>query len=128
MPFVHHVSEVLIVQLISFVSSIEARCSEDGQEAGVIDTLLPPQKEWMHLKLQAQHRIKKKKETSNYVWCRGNLLVDGSVTVPLRHRLQHAAKEASVAMRLVFCAAGHSVNDSREDLESREVYQKTAMY
>lgn len=39
-PFVHHVSEVLIVQLVGFVPSVEACGSEDGQEAWVVTTLL----------------------------------------------------------------------------------------
>lgn len=39
-PFVHHVSEVLIVQLVGFVPSVEACGSENGQEAWVVTTLL----------------------------------------------------------------------------------------
>lgn len=48
----------------------------------------------------------------------GYLLIDCTVAVPARHSLQHAAEEASVAVRLVLRTAGHSVNDSREDLQS----------
>lgn len=39
-PFVHHMPEVLIIQLICFVPAIEACGSEDGQESWVIDALL----------------------------------------------------------------------------------------
>lgn len=39
--------------------------------------------------------------------------------MPAGHRLQHAAQEASVAVRLVLRAAGDGVNDGREDLQSR---------
>lgn len=41
-PLVHHMPEVLIIQLICFVPSIKTCGSEDGQEARVIDTLLGP--------------------------------------------------------------------------------------
>lgn len=48
-----------------------------------------------------------------------NLLVDGAVAMPPGHRFQHAAEEAAVAVRLVLCAAGHRVNDGREDLQKK---------
>lgn len=47
----------------------------------------------------------------------GHLFVDRTVAVPAGHRLQHAAQEASVAVRLVLRAAGDGVNDSRENLQ-----------
>lgn len=47
-----------------------------------------------------------------------HLLVDGAVAVPARHRLQHAAEEAAVAVRLVLRAAGHRVDDGREHLST----------
>lgn len=40
MPFVHHMPEVLIIELISFVAPVEARGSEDGQESRVIAAFL----------------------------------------------------------------------------------------
>ena len=40
MPLVDHVSEVLVVQLVCLVPSVEARGPEDGQEAGVVGALL----------------------------------------------------------------------------------------
>lgn len=40
MPLVHDVSEVLIVELICFVATVEACGPEDGQEARVVDALL----------------------------------------------------------------------------------------
>ena len=46
MPLVDHVSEVLVVQLVGLVPSVEASGSEDGQEAGVVGALLDARKRW----------------------------------------------------------------------------------
>lgn len=43
MPLVDYVSEVLVVQLVGLVPAVEACRSEDGQEAGVVGTLLDAQ-------------------------------------------------------------------------------------
>lgn len=40
MPLVHHMPEVLVVELVGFVASVEAGGSEDGEEAWVVDALL----------------------------------------------------------------------------------------
>lgn len=55
---------------------------------------------------------KKKKEDSRI----GHLLIDCTVTVPAGHRLQHAAEEAAITVRLILCTAGHRVNYSGEHL------------
>ena len=45
-PLVDHVSEVLVVQLVGLVPSVEASGSEDGQEARVVGALLDARKRW----------------------------------------------------------------------------------
>lgn len=40
MPFVNHVSEVLIVELVCLIPSVKAAGSENGQEPWVIAALL----------------------------------------------------------------------------------------
>lgn len=113
--------EVLIIQLICFVPSIETCGSEDGQEARVIDTLLGPHNKKSHSRSilsQKMRQINQSDGLRERLSRTGHLLVDCTVAVPTGHRLQHAAEEASVAVRLILCTAGHSVNDSREHLQS----------
>lgn len=40
MPFVHNMPEILIVQLVCFISSVKSTGSENSQEAWIIATLL----------------------------------------------------------------------------------------
>lgn len=114
-PLVHDVSEVLVVQLICFVAAVEARGSEDGQEAGVVDALL---------QTTGRERVSCAPTASPAalpaMWgTTADLLVDGTVAVPAGHRLQHAAQEASVPVGLVLRTAGNGVYDGRENLQSR---------
>lgn len=117
MPLVHDVSEVLVVQLICFVATVEACGAEDGQEARVVDALLQSTR-----RKQVRHAAYASPLALRLMWpTTGHLLVDGTVRVPAGHRLQHAAQEASIAVRLVLRAAGDGVNDGRENLRSRTV-------
>lgn len=120
--------EVLIIQLVCFVPTIKACGSEDGQEAGVIDTLLTTtQREGRDSFPVHPATDNARRKSVLYVQRAGiaaHLLVDCPVTVPAGHRLQHAAEETSVAVRLIFCTAGHSVNDSREHLQTHTRYVK----
>lgn len=111
----HYVSEVLVVQLISFIAAVEACGPEDGQEAGVVDALLQN---------TGPKQVSCAAATSSpplqLMWpVTRNLLVDGTVAVPAGHCLKHAAQEASVAVRFILRAAGNGVNDGRENLQGR---------
>lgn len=68
----------------------------------------------LHQKIGQIHQRDRSTETGRT----RHLLIDCTVAVPTGHRLQHAAEEAPVAVRLVLRAAGHSVDDSGEHLQS----------
>lgn len=102
-----NVSEVLVVQLICFVAAVKAGGAEDGQEAGVVDALLQSTG-----RKQVSCAAAASPPALRLMWpTTRHLLVDGAVAVPAGHCLQHAAQEASVAVRLVLRAAGHGVDD-----------------